>query len=45
VDAAACGQVAVMEAGDEETTRFSPLSTYNVWLTLAWLVNESLVRR
>jgi hypothetical protein len=45
VDAAACGQVAVMEAGDEETTRFSPLSSYNVWLTLTWLVNESLVRR
>ena len=45
VDAAARGQVAVMEGPDEERTRFSPLSSYNVWLTLTWLVNQSLVRR
>jgi hypothetical protein len=45
VDTAATGQVAVMEGPDEQTTRFAPLSSYNVWLTLAWLVNQSLVRR
>ena len=45
VDTAGTGQVAVMEGPDEQTTRFSPLSSYNVWLTLAWLVNQSLVRR
>jgi hypothetical protein len=45
VDTAGCGQVAVMEGEDEQATRFSPLSSYNVWLTLNWLVNESLVRR
>lgn len=45
VDTAGCGPVAVMEGVDEQATRFSPLSSYNVWLTLNWLVNESLVRR
>ena len=45
VDTGGRGQVAVMEGADEQSTRFSPLSSYNVWLTLNWLVNESLVRR
>lgn len=45
VDTAGTGQVAVMEGEDERATRFSPLSSYNVWLTMNWLVNESLVRR
>jgi hypothetical protein len=43
VDAATSGQCAVMETDDERTTRFAPLSTYNVWLTLNWLVSESLI--
>jgi hypothetical protein len=42
VDTGATGQCAVMETADEETTRFAPLSSYNVWLTLNWLVSESL---
>jgi len=43
VDAGTSGQCAVMETHDDHTTRFAPLSTYNVWLTLNWLVAESLV--
>jgi hypothetical protein len=39
------GQCAVMEAADKQTTRFAPLSSYNVWLTLNWLVSESLTHR
>jgi hypothetical protein len=43
VDTGTSGQCAVMETDDEHTTRFAPLSSYNVWLTLNWLVAESLV--
>jgi hypothetical protein len=43
VDTGTSGQCAVMETDDEHTTRFAPLSSYNVWLTLNWLVSESLV--
>jgi hypothetical protein len=42
VDAGTSGQCAVMETDDERSTRFAPLSTYNVWLTLNWLISESL---
>jgi hypothetical protein len=42
IDAGASGQCAVMETDDEQTTRFAPLSSYNVWLTINWLVSESL---
>ena len=42
VDTGDAGQCAVMETADEKTTRFAPLSSYNVWLTLNWLVSESL---
>jgi hypothetical protein len=43
VDTGTSGQCAVMETDDERTTRFAPLSSYNVWLTLNWLISESLV--
>lgn len=43
VDTGSSGQCAVMETDDERTTRFAPLSSYNVWLTLNWLISESLV--
>jgi hypothetical protein len=43
VDTGTSGQCAVMETDDEQTTRFAPLSSYQVWLTLNWLVSESLV--
>ena len=43
VDAGTSGQCAVMETDDEQTTRFAPLSSYNVWLTLNWLISESLL--
>jgi hypothetical protein len=43
VDTGTSGQCAVMETEDEQTTRFAPLSSYNVWLTLNWLISESLV--
>ena len=43
VDTGTSGQCAVMETDDEQTTRFAPLPSYNVWLTLNWLVSESLV--
>jgi len=43
VDAGTSGQCAVMETEDERATRFAPLTSYNVWLTLNWLVSESLV--
>jgi hypothetical protein len=42
VDAGASGQCAVMETDDARATRFAPLSTYNVWLTLNWVISESL---
>jgi hypothetical protein len=45
VDTGDTGQCAVMETADEHTTRFAPLSSYNVWLTLNWLVSESLTHR
>lgn len=41
VDTGTTGQCAVMETDDERTTRFAPLSSYNVWLTLNWLISES----
>jgi hypothetical protein len=41
VDTGTSGQCAVMETDDERTTRFAPLSSYNVWLTLNWLISES----
>lgn len=44
VDAGTSGQCAVMETDDETTTRFAPVTSYNVWLTLNWLIAESLVR-
>ena len=44
VDTGTSGQCAVMETEDEHTTRFAPLSSYNVWLTLNWLVAESLAQ-
>lgn len=43
VDTGTSGQCAVMETDDETTTRFAPLSSYQVWLTLNWLVSESLI--
>ncbi|HET6166340.1 MAG TPA: hypothetical protein VFE07_05890 [Marmoricola sp.] len=43
VDTGTSGQCAVMETDDERTTRFAPLSSYNVWLTLNWLISESRV--
>jgi len=43
VDTGTSGQCAVMETEDERTTRFAPLSSYQVWLTLNWLVSTSLV--
>lgn len=45
VDTGDTGQCAVMETADEHTTRFAPLSSYNVWLTLNWLISESLTHR
>jgi len=42
VDAGTSGQCAVMETDDERSTKFAPLSSYNVWLTLNWLISESL---
>jgi hypothetical protein len=42
VDAGTSGQCAVMETEDEHTARFAPLSSFDVWLTLAWLVQESV---
>ncbi len=42
VDAGTSGQCAVMETEDERSTRFAPLSSYNVWLTLNWLISESV---
>ena len=44
VDTGTSGQCAVMETEDEHTTRFAPLSSYNVWLTLNWLVAESVAQ-
>jgi len=44
VDTGTSGQCAVMETEDERATRFAPLSSYNVWLTLNWLISESLPR-
>ena len=43
VDTGTSGQCAVMETDDERTTRFAPLSSYQVWRTLNWLISESLV--
>jgi hypothetical protein len=42
VDTGTSGQCAVMETDEDHTTRFAPLSSYKVWLTLNWLVSESL---
>jgi hypothetical protein len=43
VDTGTSGQCAVMQTDDDAVTRFAPLSSYTVWLTLNWLVRESLV--
>jgi hypothetical protein len=43
VDTGTSGQCAVMQTDDDAVTRFAPLSSYTVWLTLNWLVSESLV--
>jgi hypothetical protein len=42
IDADTSGQCAVMETDDAQVTRFAPLSSYDVWLTLNWLVRQSL---
>jgi hypothetical protein len=42
VDTGTSGQCAVMQTDDDAVTRFAPLSSYTVWLTLNWLVSESL---
>jgi hypothetical protein len=42
VDTGTSGQCAVMETEDEHTARFAPLSSFDVWLTLNLLVQESV---
>lgn len=42
VDAGAGGQCALRETPDPDVTTLAPMPTYNVWLGLTWLVNESL---
>jgi hypothetical protein len=42
VDTGTSGQCAVMESADEHTARFAPRSSFDVWLTLTWLVQESV---